>query len=171
MELHQRIEIPVSLTAVWRALNDPLVLKQCLAGCEQFEPIGDDTFSILLIAKVGPVKARFKGEVRLSEINEPYSYTISGTGNGGVAGFARGSATVNLEAKHADGELVTVMVYRVNAAVGGKLAQLGSRLVMGAARKMANDFFRQFVLLVSGNHVRRDQHGNVEIKIETIEDI
>ena len=167
MELNQRIEIPVSLPEVWRALNDPEILKQCVTGCEEFVAVGENEFSIRLNVKVGPVRVRFSGEVRISDVNEPYSYKISGAGKGGVAGFAKGSATINLEEKLAKGLPVTVMDYKVEASVGGKLAQIGARLVMGAARKMATDFFRQFVLLVCGDNVPRDSRGKVAIKIET----
>ncbi len=169
MDLHQRIEIAVGLPEVWQALNDPEILMQCLPGCEEFKSTDTNEFSVQLTAKVGPVKARFNGEVILSDINAPYSYTISGEGKGGVAGFAKGAAEVTLEEKHESGSVITVMVYKVKATVGGKLSQIGSRLVTGAARKMANDFFEQFVLLISGDNVERDEVGNVVIKIETIE--
>jgi len=169
MELKQRIEIPAALQEVWQALNDPEILKACLTGCKRFEPIAENRHAIELHARVGPVQARFNGEVELTEINEPYSYTISGVGKGGVAGFARGSAKVRLTQLESEGQPVTEMVYQVDASVGGKLAQIGSRLVLGAARKMANDFFRQFVLRVSGDNVARDEKGEVNIVIETIE--
>jgi carbon monoxide dehydrogenase subunit G len=134
---------------VWNALNDPAVLKDCLPGCQSFDPSGENSFEVVLIAKVGPVKATFKGEVTLSEVKPPESYRISGSGKGGVAGFAKGGAEVHLES--VDDSAVTLMSYQVTASVGGKLAQIGSRLVTGAARKMANDFFTGFVRYLSGD--------------------
>jgi carbon monoxide dehydrogenase subunit G len=134
---------------VWNALNDPAVLKECLPGCQSFDPSGENTFDVVLIAKVGPVKATFKGEVTLSDVKPPESYRISGSGKGGVAGFAKGGAEVHLES--VEGSAITMMSYQVTASVGGKLAQIGSRLVTGAARKMANDFFTGFVRYLSGD--------------------
>jgi carbon monoxide dehydrogenase subunit G len=119
--------------------------------------VGDD-FEVALVAKVGPVKAKFKGEVSLSDINPPTSYKISGMGKGGVAGFAKGSAEVNLQPDAGS----TLMTYQVTASVGGKLAQIGSRLVTGAARKMADDFFAGFVRHLSGDE-------NLEVQVETLE--
>lgn len=158
MELHQQVMIPRLPQAVWDALNDPEILKQCLPGCDTFNPTGTDQFEIGLTAKVGPVKARFAGEVVLSDVVAPVSYTISGSGKGGVAGFAKGSAHVSLAAV---GD-ATCMTYRVKAAVGGKLAQIGSRLVAGAARKMADDFFAAFVRTICGDE-------NMNVQVETIE--
>ncbi len=164
MELSQRVEIPLGVLQVWQALNDPTILKQCLPGCEVFEATSDNEFNITLLAKVGPVKARFKGEVKLFDVNPPSSYTMSGAGKGGVAGFAKGSATVHLEEK--PGETVTVMTYSVQATVGGKLAQLGARLVFGAARKMASEFFTNFVRVICN-----DPDGELEIILETVEEV
>lgn len=164
MELSQRVWIPVRQALVWQALNDPEVLKQCLPGCESFDavadPVGDTEFEVVLIAKVGPVKAKFKGEVILTDVQAPVSYQISGVGKGGVAGFAKGAAEVSLKSSD-DGES-TLMSYQVTASVGGKLAQIGSRLVTGAARKMAADFFTGFVRLLSGDE-------NMTVEIETLE--
>ncbi|MCZ6501630.1 MAG: carbon monoxide dehydrogenase subunit G [Gammaproteobacteria bacterium] len=164
MELSQRVEIPLGLVQVWQSLNDPVILKQCLPGCEVFEPIGDSEFNFTLLAKVGPVKARFKGEIKLVDVNPPSSYTLTGAGKGGVAGFVKGFATVRLEEKTE--ETVTVMTYSVKANVGGKLAQLGARLVFGAARKMANEFFTNFVRVICN-----DPDGKLEIKLETVKDV
>ena len=163
MELSQRVEIPVEINLVWEALNNPEILKQCLKGCQEFEPVAEGEYVVVLIAKVGPVKAKFKGEVKLSDVNPPHSYTLSGAGKGGVAGFAKGGATVNLETV-AGNSLATMMTYSVKANVGGKIAQLGARLVNGAARKMADDFFTNFVRLVCD-----DPDGELEISLETIE--
>ncbi len=162
MELSQRVEIPLGAAQVWQALNDPAILKQCLPGCEAFDPVSDSEFNITLLAKVGPVRARFKGEVKLINVNPPSSYTLIGEGKGGVAGFAKGSATVRLEEKAAG--TITMMTYSVKANVGGKLAQLGARLVNGAARKMANEFFTNFVRVVCN-----DPNGELEIKLEIVE--
>ena len=134
---------------MWDALNNPDILRQSLPGCEVFAATSDTEFEVALTAKVGPVKAKFKGEVALSDVNPPVSYRISGSGKGGVAGFAKGGAEVSLES--ADDGQSTLMSYRVAASVGGKLAQIGSRLVTGAARKMADDFFTGFVRVVTGN--------------------
>ena len=164
MELSQRFEIPLAAEQVWQSLNDPAILKQCLPGCEVFEPISETEFNITMLAKVGPVKARFKGEIKLTELNPPISYTLSGVGKGGVAGFIKGSAKVLLEEKK--GEAVTLMTYSVKANVGGKLAQLGTRLVAGATRKMANEFFTNFVRLICD-----DPDGTLEIKLETVEEV
>ena len=149
--------MPVS--EVWQALNNPQVLKDSLAGCETFELNAQGGYDIVLQAKVGPVKARFHGEVALSDVVEGVSYTLSGSGKGGVAGHAKGAASVHLEPS---GEQTTIMKYSVQANVGGKLAQIGSRLVDGAARKMANDFFKRFVRVLCDD-------DSVEIKLETIE--
>ncbi len=159
MELAQRVRIPVKQRLVWNALNDPAVLKECLPGCQLFDPSGENSFEVVLMAKVGPVKATFKGEVTLSDVNPPESYRISGSGKGGVAGFAKGGAEVHLESVDDSG--VTLMSYQVTVSVGGKLAQVGSRLVTGAAKKMANDFFTGFVRSVSGDPL-------MEVEIETL---
>lgn len=159
MELHQKVIIPVARPQVWQSLNDPAVLQACLPGCESFEQSEANTFAMVVKAKVGPVKATFNGEMTLSEVNEPSSYTISGSGKGGVAGFAKGAAKVQLEEVD---DTTTAMSYSVSASVGGKLAQIGSRLVTGAARKMADDFFCEFVRHVSGDPA-------MEVHIESVE--
>jgi carbon monoxide dehydrogenase subunit G len=161
MQLSQRVEIPVARESVWLALNDHRILMQCLPGCEQFEPSEENCFTIVLLAKVGPVKARFQGQVELSDIQHATSYVLSGAGKGGVAGFAKGSASVQL-ADVEGSEGATVLTYAVNSSVGGKLAQVGSRLVRGAASKMANEFFTRFVGVVTNNPEQ-------EVLIETIE--
>ena len=149
----------MSANEVWLALNDPAVLKQCLPGCELFEQAGNNTFKVALIAKVGPVKAKFNGELALEDVNPPISYRISGAGQGGVAGFVKGGANVRLEPT--DEDTATLITYEVSASVGGKLAQIGSRLVMGAARKMANEFFAGFVRLLSGDET-------MDVQLETL---
>jgi len=162
MELAQRLEIPLAKQAVWDALNDPVVLKQCLPGCHRFDLTDEHCFEITVQAKVGPVKAVFKGKVSLTEMDPPHSYQISGQGQGGVAGFAKGGAQVSLESTGTTTQPATLMTYRVNAAVGGKLAQVGGRLINGAARKIAEEFFREFVRNVCNLEV-------LDIAIETIE--
>ena len=131
---------------VWAMLNDPAVLKSCIPGCESLDVIGENEFQAVATNKIGPVKARFKGKVRLTDLDPPNGYKISGEGDGGVAGFAKGGASVNLTDK--DGG--TLLTYNVEAQIGGKLAQLGQRLVDGAAKKMADDFFVRFAAAVKG---------------------
>jgi uncharacterized protein len=140
MDMTGEYRIPASRDQVWAALNDPDTLKASLPGCETLEKISDREFAATVIAKVGPVKAKFNGNVTLSNLNPPESYTISGEGKGGAAGFAKGGADVRLIE---EGE-VTVLTYVAKADVGGKLAQLGSRLIDGTARKMADEFFSNF---------------------------
>ena len=159
MNIYQRVRIPLEQAAVWHALNDPKILRQCMPGCETFERTADDTFEFKLTAKIGPVKAKFSGDLKLSEINSPNSYVINGEGKGGIAGFGKGSAAANLLAEGAD----TIIIYRVEARVGGKLAQIGSRLVRGAAKKMADEFFSEFVRVACGN-------ASIEVKIESLDD-
>lgn len=125
---------------VWAALNDVEVLKQCIPGCESLEKLSETEFQAIATNKIGPVKARFKGKVRLSELDPPNGYKISGEGDGGIAGFAKGGATVKLTEK--DGG--TLLSYHVEAQIGGKLAQLGQRLINGVAKKLADDFFAKF---------------------------
>lgn len=134
-------ELPADRQTVWNALNDPDVLAACIPGCESFEKVSDTEFSAVAVSKIGPVKARFKGDVALSDIDPPNGYRISGQGQGGVAGFAKGGAVVSLR----DGENGgTVLAYEVDAQVGGKIAQIGQRLVNGAAKKTADQFFENF---------------------------
>src|SRR4029453_6207556 len=131
---------PAPREDVWQKLNDPEVLKSCIPGCEELEKLSDTEFRAVATTKIGPVKARFKGTGRLSDLDPPNGYRISGEGDGGVAGFAKGGATVALVAK--DGG--TLLTYNVEAQIGGKLAQLGQRLVNGAAKKIADEFFQKF---------------------------
>ena len=140
MELKGEYRIPAPRERVWAMLNDPAVLKECIPGCESLEGSPAEGFAARVTTKVGPVKATFNGEVTLSNINPPESYTISGEGKGGVAGFAKGGADVHL-AEDGGG---TVLTYAVNAQVGGKLAQLGSRLIDSTAKKLADEFFSCF---------------------------
>jgi len=145
MEMTGEVTIPAPRQAVWEGLNDPEILRQAIPGCEKIDKTSDTEFTATVVAKVGPVKASFQGKVTLSDIDPPNGYRISGEGKGGV-GFAKGGATVKLT--DADGG-ATRLAYAVDAQVGGKLAQLGSRLIDGTAKSMANDFFGRFAALVS----------------------
>jgi carbon monoxide dehydrogenase subunit G len=141
MDMTGEYRIPAPREKVWAALNDPETLKRSLPGCESLEKVSETEFVATVIAKVGPVKAKFNGNVGLTNLNPPESYTIAGEGKGGAAGFAKGSADVRLTEADAN---ATVLVYTARADVGGKLAQLGSRLIDGTAKKMADEFFDNF---------------------------
>jgi len=145
MDMTGEHSIKAPRQAVWAALNDPDVLKQSIPGCESLTKTSDSGFEAQVTAKVGPVKAKFSGKVALSDLDPPNGYTISGEGAGGAAGFAKGGAKVRLE--DAPGG-ATLLKYEVHAQIGGKLAQIGSRLVDGAARKMADEFFTTFTSVV-----------------------
>ena len=137
MDMIGEQRINASREAVWRALNDPQVLARCIPGCETLEMTSDNEFTATVTLKVGPVKAKFAGKVILSDLDPPNGYTLSGEGQGGGAGFAKGGANVRL----AEDGGQTILTYKVNAQVGGKLAQVGSRLIDGTARKLAGQFF------------------------------
>jgi carbon monoxide dehydrogenase subunit G len=141
MEMHGELRIPAPRAEVWTKLNDPETLKNCIPGCESVEKVSDTEFTAKVVARVGPVKASFLGKVTLTDLDPPSSYTITGEGTGGVAGFAKGSAKVALDDVGAE----TVLRYGVQAQVGGKLAQIGSRLIDATSRKMADEFFNRFV--------------------------
>ena len=149
MDFTGEYEVPASRDKVWEALNDVDVLKLCIDGCEELNKDSDTEFSAKVTAKVGPVRAKFTGKVTLSDIDPPNGYTISGEGQGGVAGFAKGGAIVKL----VDGDGATILHYEAKAEVGGKLASVGSRLVEGVAKKTADDFFGKFVEIVSDGDV------------------
>ena len=140
MDMTGERRIPAPRQTVWDALNDPEVLKASIPGCESLEKTGDDQMTARASVKVGPISARFNGKVQLSDMHPPDSYTISGEGQGGVAGFAKGGAKVAL----ADQGPATLLTYQVNAQVGGKLAQLGGRLIDATAKQMADAFFDRF---------------------------
>jgi uncharacterized protein len=142
MDLTGDYRIPAPRATVWAALNDPEVLKACIPNCEELTKTSDTEFVAKVVAKIGPVKASFGGKVTLSDIDPPSGYTISGEGQGGAAGFARGGAKVRLES--VDGDAATILRYAADAQIGGKLAQIGSRLVEGSARKLADEFFAAF---------------------------
>ena len=145
MTMSGEYQIAAPRDVVWAKLNDPEVLKACIPGCESLDKTSDTEFVAVAVTKIGPVKAKFKGKVTLSDLDPPNGYKISGQGDGGVAGFAKGGATVKLTPK--DGG--TLLSYTVEAQIGGKLAQLGQRLVNGAAKKLADDFFKNFAAAVS----------------------
>jgi carbon monoxide dehydrogenase subunit G len=147
MTMSGEVELPAPRATVWAKLNDPMVLKECIPGCESLEVIGENEFQAVAVNSIGPVKARFKGKVRLTDLDPPNGYKISGEGDGGIAGFAKGGATVTLAEK--DGG--TTLAYSVEAQIGGKLAQLGQRLVNGAAKKLADQFFQKFAAAVRGS--------------------
>lgn len=140
MDISGEQRIPASQATVWDALNDPEALKASIPGCETVDKVSDSQFTARVTMAIGPVKAKFTGDVTLSDIDAPNGYTISGKGSGGAAGFGKGSAKVSLS-PDGDG---TILRYTANASVGGKLAQIGQRLVDSAARKMADDFFTNF---------------------------
>jgi uncharacterized protein len=140
MEMQGTRLIAADRASVWEALNSADVLRACIPGCEELTGSPEDGFAATVKQKIGPVRATFKGAVTLSDVVPGQSYTITGEGKGGVAGFAKGSARVRLE----DAEGGTELIYDVDAKVGGKIAQLGSRLIDGFARKMAGQFFDRF---------------------------
>ena len=141
MELSNTRIVPAPPPTVWAALNDPAVLKECLPGCESFERTGEAAYALVMSARVGPVSARFTGRMTMSDIDAPNAYTLHFDGQGGAAGFARGEARVTLAP---EGEQHTSLTYVAKAQIGGKLAQVGSRLVNGVAAKMSDEFFARF---------------------------
>ena len=145
MQISNSQGIPASKQKVWAALNNPDILKQCIPGCQSLEMNNPNEMTATVVLKVGPVKATFGGKVTLSDLDPPNSYRISGEGSGGIAGFAKGGASVKLSAESAD---VTVLFYEVDAQIGGKLAQLGGRLIDSTAKKLAGEFFAAFGELV-----------------------
>jgi carbon monoxide dehydrogenase subunit G len=145
MTMNGEVQLAAPREVVWAKLNDAEVLKQCIPGCEELNMTSGTEFQAVATIKIGPVKARFKGKVQLSDIDPPNGYKISGEGEGGVAGFAKGGAVVKLTEK--DGG--TLLSYDVESQIGGKLAQLGQRLVQGTAKKLADDFFNKFAAAVT----------------------
>lgn len=141
MELRGERLIPATLDATWAALNDPETLKACIAGCESLERTGEDAFAAVVALKIGPVSARFKGNLKMTDVRPPNGYTIQFDGQGGVAGFGKGSAEVALTP---EGEARTKLAYVAKATVGGKMAQIGSRLIDATAAKITEDFFKAF---------------------------
>ena len=175
MEMTGEYKIPASRDKVWAALNDPEVLKACIPGAKSLEKISDTEMKATVEAKVGPVKAPFTGHVTLSNLDPPNGYTISGESKGGVAGFAKGGADVKLAE---DGPDATVLTYTAKAQVGGKLAQIGGRLVDATAKQMADQFFSKFAQRLGAVPIdekgevatREDVIGDVEVTAEAVEE-
>lgn len=140
MEMTGEQLIPLPQEATWKALNDPSVLKDCIPGCESIERVADDEYDVVLTAKVGPVSAKFKGKMRVTDADPPRAYRLGFEGQGGVAGFAKGEADVTLVPEDAS----TRLRYSARATVGGKLAQVGARLIDGVAKQLAGKFFEAF---------------------------
>ena len=146
MEITGEYQIKAPRQQVWQALNDPDVLRQVIPGCEELEKLEDNRFSAKVLSKIGPVKAKFNCKVSLTNLDAPQSYTLVGEGQGGVAGFAQGSADVDLAEAGAE---ETTLTYKAEFKIGGKLAQVGSRLVAGATRKTADQFFANFAAIMN----------------------
>jgi len=145
MEMHGDYQISANRETVWDALNEPAVLKACLEGCESFDKVSDSAFEAKVTTKVGPIKMTFSCSIELSDIDPPNAYTISVQGNGGAAGYANVSAKVLL----IENEGITVLSYTVDASLKGKIGQMGSRVVDSVARRMADDFFNEFTVIVN----------------------
>jgi uncharacterized protein len=145
MQMSDEIVLTAQRSAVWAMLNDPAILRQCIPGCESLERTAANEMQAVAKIKIGPVSARFKGKVAFEDVQPLSSYRIVGSGEGGIAGFAKGSAQITLS-DHGDG---TLMRYNVDAEIGGKLAQLGSRLINSVAKKLADEFFRTFASVMS----------------------
>ncbi len=146
MKLSGEKILPLPQARVWEALNDPEVLRQSIPGCESFEKLGENTYRATVASRIGPVQARFQGNVRLTDLNPPNGYTLSGEGSGGAAGSAKGSARVNLEPAPGG----TKLSWTADAQVSGKLAQIGSRLIELTANMMAGQFFNRFEQILAG---------------------
>ncbi|CAM9982102.1 unnamed protein product [Phaeothamnion confervicola] len=155
MEMSGEQLIPASQAATWAALNDPEILKACVPGCESITLTAENEYQVLMTARIGPVSAKFKGKLALSDLNPPNSYSIAFEGQGGVAGFGKGGAQVQL----APGDGGTKLTYQVKANVGGKLAQIGSRLVDAAAKKLSEEFFNAFNAKVASQNPGHDAGG------------
>ncbi|MEM5340376.1 SRPBCC family protein [Paraburkholderia azotifigens] len=155
MELTGEQILPLPRERVWAALNDPEILKASVPGCESFERVDDNQFQMVMAATVGPIKARFKGRMMLTDLQPPQSYSMTFEGSGGAAGFGKGGAHVDLLADSGG----TRLVYRSHAQVGGRLAQVGARLIDGVARKMAEDFFGRFTEAVVGRQAQVSDDG------------
>ena len=165
MEMSGEQLVPAPQAVVWDALNDPQMLKASVPGCESIEPTGDNEYQVLMVARVGPVSAKFKGKLTLSDVKPPDSYSIAFEGQGGAAGFAKGGAHVRLAPEGAK----TRLSYDVKASVGGKLAQIGSRLVDAAARKVADDFFRNFNAKVGASQADPDKTVSLQAQTPAAE--
>jgi carbon monoxide dehydrogenase subunit G len=151
MTMQGEVQLAASKEIVWDRLNDPETLRRCIPGCEELEREVNNGFRAVAKMKVGPVSARFKGKVTLSDLDPPNGYRIDGEGEGGVAGFAKGGATVRLHESQGG----TTLSYSIEAQIGGKLAQLGQRLVNGTAKKLADEFFQKFAAAVASELAMR----------------
>ncbi|MCW2309555.1 SRPBCC family protein [Rhodobium gokarnense] len=167
MDMTGEYRIPARREDVWQAMNDPEVLKKAIPGCQSLEKISDTEMTAKVVSKIGPVKATFNGHVTLSDIDPPKGYHISGEGKGGVAGFAKGGADVHLAE---DGE-ETVLTYEAKAQVGGKLAQLGSRMIDSTAKKTADEFFANISAHFTGGQEAEEGEGALEHAVHEMEDV
>lgn len=158
MELEGTVTLNASPDEVWQALFDREVLQRSIPGCESLQQVGEAAFAAVVKLKIGPVSARFSGDVELSDIEHPKACTLTGKGSGGIAGFAKGSARVTLE----DRGTSTVLTYRAEAAVGGKLAALGSRLIKSTAQKLAGEFFANFGAALTEEGVPTGEAGTAK---------
>lgn len=164
MEMSGEERIPASQADTWAALNDPEMLKACVPGCETIDLLAENEYQVLMVARIGPVSAKFKGKLALSDLKPPHSYAIAFEGQGGAAGFGKGSAQVQL----APDDEGTRLSYQVKASVGGKLAQIGSRLVDAAARKLSQDFFAAFNEKVAALHGAPAEEAHAEYHPEPV---
>ena len=162
MQQTGEFRIAAARPKVWQALNDPDVLAQCIEGCQSMTKVADDAYTTSIKAKVGPVSATFAADIKLVDLNPPSAYTLNASVKGGAAGFAKGTARVVLE----DDAGATLLRYQVDGSVGGKLAQVGSRLIDGAARKMADDFFRKFTEVVAPGHAASRRRSRLATEYE-----
>ena len=160
MQMTGQRTVPVTPRQTWDALNDPTVLKACIAGCESIALVAPDQYELVMNARIGPVSARFKGRLTRSEVDEPRSYRITFDGQGGAAGFGKGVADVRLSEAPAG----TLLDYEVSAQVGGKIAQIGSRLIDGAARKISDDFFSAFEARLVGDAAAVASAGSASVE-------
>ena len=158
MEMQGTRQLAITQQQAWEALNDPEVLKLCIPGCDSIEATGENAYALVNAIKVGPVAAKFKGSIALSDIQPPDRYTLTFEGNGGVAGFGKGSAQVGLTPNDQGCELA----YSVNASVGGKIAQVGQRLIDGVAKSMAESFFKRFEEEMQRRHGPQEEAGEAE---------
>ena len=173
MEMQASRTLAVSQQQAWDALNDPEVLKLCIPGCDKVERTGEDQYAVAMAVKIGPVSARFAGKITLADIVPPESYTISFDGSGGVAGFGKGHARVLLVPlpANAAGQESCELNYTVQASVGGKIAQLGQRLIDGAAKGMAEDFFKRFDNEMQRRYPRDDAVDTVPSEYDQLRDV
>jgi len=165
MQMNDSQRVPASQDKVWAGLNDPEILKRCIPGCQSLEMTSPTEMKATVVVKVGPVKATFSGKVTLSDLDPPNGYRISGEGSGGVAGFAKGGATVKLEP---DGAEATNLHYVVDAQIGGKLAQLGGRLIDSTAKKLAGEFFQNFAVALTAPEASLDGIGPAALAVDEI---